>query len=53
MSTAENDLSAAKLKLLQDQDAVAAKICGQLSAQQLNAAQTLYKNMTALRQSTP
>jgi hypothetical protein len=52
VSTAENNLSAAKLKVLQDQDAVAAKICGQLNAQQLSAAQNLYKNMTALRQSS-
>lgn len=52
LSSLEGTLSSDKQKLLQEEDAVAAKICGSLSAQQLSAAQGLYKNMLALRQST-
>jgi len=48
----ENNLSTAKLKLLQDEDAVAVKVCGLLNPKQLSAADGLYKNLLALRQST-
>lgn len=52
LSSLENNLSAAKLKLLQDEDAAAAKVCGLLNPKQLGAAEGLYKNMLALRDST-
>ncbi len=52
LSTLENNLSAAKLKLLQDEDATATKICATLNPQQLSAAQGLYKNLLTLRQTT-
>jgi hypothetical protein len=52
LNTPENNLSAAKLKMLQDQDAAAVKVCGLLNAKQLSAAEDLYKNLVALRQST-
>ncbi len=52
VSPQENNLSAARLKLTQDEDAAAAKVCGLLNAKQLSAAEGLYKNMVALRQST-
>ena len=52
LSTLEGNVSADKQKLLQERDAIAVKICGTLNAQQLSAAQGLYKNMVALRQST-
>src|SRR5271163_857593 len=51
VTTAENNLSAAKAKVQQDEDAMAAKICGLLDKKQLGAAEDLYKNLTALRQS--
>jgi hypothetical protein len=51
VTTAENKLSAAKAKVQQDEDAMAAKICGLLDKKQLSAAEDLYKNLTALRQS--
>jgi hypothetical protein len=48
----EQNLSAAKLKLLQDEDAAAVKVCGLLNPKQLSAAEGLYKNLLSLRQST-
>jgi hypothetical protein len=48
----EANLSKAQSTLLQDEDAAAVKICGSLNAQQLSAAEGLYKNMVSLRQST-
>jgi Skp family chaperone for outer membrane proteins len=52
LSSLESNLSNAKLKLLQDEDAAAVKVCGMLTDKQLGAAQGLYKNMLALHQST-
>ncbi len=52
LSPLENNLSAASLKMLQDQDAAAAKVCGLLNPKQLSAAEGLYKNMVSLRQSS-
>jgi hypothetical protein len=46
----ETALSAAQLKVLQDQDAVAQTVCGQLSPAQLAAANTLYTNLQNNRQ---
>jgi hypothetical protein len=52
LSTLEGNVSTDKQKLLQEQDTIAVKICGTLNSQQLSAAQGLYKNMLALRQTT-
>lgn len=52
LSTLETNLATAKSKLQQDEDAAAAKVCGVLNPKQLDAAQGLYKNMLALREST-
>jgi hypothetical protein len=52
LSTLESNLATAKSKLQQDEDAAAAKVCGVLNPKQLEAAQGLYKNMLALREST-
>jgi hypothetical protein len=52
MTTPENNLFAAKTKVQHDEDAMAAKICGLLDKKQLSAAEDLYKNLTALRQSS-
>ncbi len=52
LSPLESSLSAAKLKLLQDEDAAAVKVCGLLNAKQLSAAEGLYKNLAALHKST-
>ena len=41
----ETALSQAQLKVIQDQDAVAQNVCGQLSSTQLAAASTLYTNL--------
>jgi hypothetical protein len=41
----ETALSQAQLKVIQDQDAVAENVCGQLSSTQLAAASTLYTNL--------
>jgi len=41
----ETALSQAQLKVMQDQDAVAQTVCGQLSTAQLAAASTLYGNL--------
>jgi hypothetical protein len=46
----ETALSQAELKLIQDQDAIAQNVCGQLSAAQLAAASTLYTNLRINRQ---
>jgi hypothetical protein len=48
----ETSLSNAQMKLLQDEDAAAVKVCGLLNDKQLSAAEGLYKNMVALRQSS-
>jgi hypothetical protein len=45
----ENALSQAELKLIQDEDALAQGVCGQLSAAQLAAASTLYHNLQSNR----
>jgi Spy/CpxP family protein refolding chaperone len=52
LSSLESNLSSARLKLLQDQDAAAVKVCGMLNDKQLSAAHGLYKNLVALRQSS-
>lgn len=46
----ETALSQAQLKVLQDQDAIATTVCGQLSQTQLTAANTLYTNLQSNRQ---
>jgi hypothetical protein len=50
LSTLESNLSAAQLKVIQDEDALAQSVCGQLSASQLAAASTLYANLQNNRQ---
>ncbi|MBF6568278.1 MAG: hypothetical protein IVW54_05315 [Candidatus Binataceae bacterium] len=45
LTSYETALSNAELKVQQDKDAIAANICGQLSAKQLAAASTLYTNL--------
>jgi Skp family chaperone for outer membrane proteins len=52
LGSLQNSLSAAKLKLLQDEDAAAVRVCGLLNAKQLSAAEGLYKNLAALHKST-
>ncbi|HKD65360.1 MAG TPA: hypothetical protein VKB84_00870 [Candidatus Binataceae bacterium] len=52
LSKQEGDLSAAQSKLLADQDKLAVKICGSIGQPQLGSADTLYKNLAALREST-
>jgi hypothetical protein len=46
----ENALSAAQLKVIQDEDAIAQNVCGSLSPAQLGAANTLYTNLQNNRQ---
>jgi hypothetical protein len=46
----ETALSQAKLKVMQDEDAIAQNVCGQLSSSQLAAASTLYSNLESNRQ---
>ncbi len=46
----ETALSQAQLKVIQDQDAIAQNVCGQLSPTQLAAASTLYTNLQSNRQ---
>jgi hypothetical protein len=46
----ETALSQAQLKMIQDQDAIAQGVCGQLSSAQLAAASTLYTNLQSNRQ---
>jgi len=50
LSSYETAVSQAQLKLLQDDDALAQNVCGQLSATQLSAASTLYTNLQTNRQ---
>lgn len=50
LSEYENALSQAQLKVLQDQDAIAQSVCGQLSSSQLAAASSLYSNLQNNRQ---
>ena len=46
----ETALSQAQLKVIQDEDAVAQNVCGQLSTLQLAAASTLYSKLQSNRQ---
>ncbi|MGB8411478.1 MAG: hypothetical protein WCE23_01505 [Candidatus Binatus sp.] len=46
----EAALSAAELKVIQDRDAIAQNVCGQLSQAQLSAASTLYTDLQSNRQ---
>jgi hypothetical protein len=46
----ESALSNAQLKMIQDEDAIAQNVCGQLSQTQLAAASTLYTNLQNNRQ---
>jgi hypothetical protein len=46
----ETALSQAQLKMIQDEDAIAQGVCGQLSSAQLAAASTLYTNLQNSRQ---
>jgi hypothetical protein len=50
LTTLENNVSAAELKVLQDEDAIAQSVCKQLSPAQLAAASTLYTNLQNNRQ---
>lgn len=50
LSTLENNVSAAELKVIQDEDAIAQSVCKQLSPAQLAAASTLYTNLQNNRQ---
>jgi hypothetical protein len=50
LSTLESNLSKAQLKEIQDQDAMAQNVCGQLTQAQLAAASTLYTNLQNNRQ---
>ena len=45
LTTLENNLSMAEMKLIQDEDAIAQSVCKQLSPAQLAAASTLYTNL--------
>jgi phosphoenolpyruvate-protein kinase (PTS system EI component) len=45
LSADESALSAAQLKVIQDEDALAQNVCGQLSPTQLSAASALYTNL--------
>jgi hypothetical protein len=46
----ESALSAAQLKVIQDEDAIAQSVCGQLTPAQLTAASSLYTNLRNNRQ---
>jgi hypothetical protein len=50
LSAQESAVSKAELQMLHDRDTLATKFCGQLSPKQLNAAQTLHKNMRTLHE---
>ena len=50
LSTLENNLSMAEMKVVQDEDAIAQSVCKQLSPTQLAAASTLYTNLQNNRQ---
>jgi len=50
LTTYESALSSAQLKVIQDRDAIAQGVCGDLSAAQLTAATTLYNNLQSNRQ---
>ena len=50
LSTLENNLSMAEMKVVQDEDAIAQGVCKQLSPAQLAAASTLYTNLQNNRQ---
>jgi hypothetical protein len=50
LSTLENNLSFAEMKVVQDEDAIAQSVCKQLSPAQLAAASTLYTNLQNNRQ---
>ncbi|HKN00753.1 MAG TPA: hypothetical protein VJX23_09580 [Candidatus Binataceae bacterium] len=46
----ENELSAAQLTVIQDEDKIALSVCGQLTSSQLTAASTLYGQLQNNRQ---
>ncbi|MBV8137395.1 MAG: hypothetical protein JO121_17450 [Deltaproteobacteria bacterium] len=50
LSTLENNVSAAELKVIQDEDAIAQSVCKQLTPAQLAAASTLYTDLQNNRQ---
>ena len=50
LGTYETALSQAQLKVLQDEDAIAQNVCGQLTASQLAAASTLFTNLQNTKQ---
>jgi hypothetical protein len=50
LTSYETAVSQAQLKVLQDEDAVAQNVCGQLSPTQLASATTLYTNLQNARQ---
>jgi len=50
LTTYESALSTAQLKVIQDADAIAQNVCGQLTPAQLAAATTLYTNLQNNRQ---
>ena len=52
LSSQEEALSAAQQQMLKDRDAFALQVCSQLTPSQLSAAQTMYKKLTALHQSS-
>jgi hypothetical protein len=52
VSSQEAALNTARQQLLKDRDALAMKVCGQLSSSQLQAAGTLFTKLSSLHQST-
>jgi hypothetical protein len=50
LGTYETALSQAQLKVIQDEDAIAQNVCGQLTASQLAAASTLFTNLQSTKQ---
>jgi len=50
LGTYETALSQAQLKMIQDEDAIAQNVCGQLTASQLAAASTLFTNLQSTKQ---
>jgi hypothetical protein len=50
VTTQEAAVAKAQQQMLHDRDALAAQFCGQLSQQQLSAADTLYKNLSQLHE---
>jgi hypothetical protein len=52
VSSQESALTTAQQQLQKDEDSTAEQVCGQLSATQLSAAQTLFNNLTTLHANT-